>query len=80
MAKGTTLFVVEMIVPEQDRPEADALRRLVKQADLEMLAVVGGRERTASEFQGLLTAAGFAVTQTLPLKGLPWSVIEAEAV
>jgi DNA-binding transcriptional ArsR family regulator len=80
MAKGTTLFVVEMIVPEEDRPEADALRRLVKQADLEMLAVVGGRERTASEFQGLLTAAGFAVTQTLPLKGLPWSVIEAEAV
>jgi hypothetical protein len=80
MDGGKSLFVAEMVVPEQGQPGADAVRRLVRQVDLEMLAVVGGRERTSAEFQGLLTAAGFAPTATLPLLGTPWSVIEAVAV
>jgi len=77
MGKGSSLLVVEMVVPEEGRPGADVLRRLVRQVDLEMLAVVGGRERTAAEFEQLLTAAGFAVVDILLLQGLPWSVIEA---
>jgi len=80
MAKGAFLLVVEMVVPEEDQPGADVLRRLVRQTDLEMLAVVGGRERTAIEFHDLLASAGFAVTRIVPLKGMPWSVIEGVAV
>jgi hypothetical protein len=80
MGEGVSLIVVEMVVPERDQPRADVLRRLVRQADLEMLAVVGGRERTAAEFERLLADAGFAVTTILSLEGLPWSVIEAVAI
>jgi hypothetical protein len=80
MEKDATLFVVEMVVPERDRQGADVARRLVRQVDLEMLAVVGGRERTAAEFEDLLTFAGFAISRILPLQGMPWSAIEAVPV
>ena len=80
MAKRSSLFVVEMVVPEPEQAGADSLRRLVSQTDLEMLAVVGGRERTAAEFEELLTGAGFSVTRIVLLKGMPWSVIESLAV
>lgn len=80
MEAGASLFVVEMVVPEQGRPGADGARRLIRQVDLEMLAVVGGRERTAAEFEELLAAAGFSISRILPLQGLPWSVIEAVSV
>jgi hypothetical protein len=73
MVKGASVLVV----PESGQPEAEALRQLVRQADLEMLAVVGGRERTAAEFRRLLTGAGFSVAGISPLPGgLPFSVIE----
>jgi hypothetical protein len=80
MEKGSALLVVEMVVPDKDQPGADAVRRLVRRTDLEMLAVVGGRERPASEFRNLLTAAGFAITSISSLQGLPWSLIEGVAV
>lgn len=85
MDVGAVLLVVEMIVPEvgdatTGQAEAEAVRRLVRQTDLEMLAVVGGRERTASDFEALLTATGFALSGSKALPGLPWSVLEAVAV
>ena len=45
-----------------------------------MLAVVGGRERTAAEFRELLTQAGFSLARILPLDGMPWSLIEGVTV
>ena len=80
MQAGAHLLVVEMVVPEAGQPGADVFRRMVRQTDLEMLAVVGGRERTKAEFEGLLGAAGFAIESVVPLTGMPWSVIEAVAV
>lgn len=80
MDEGGSLLVVEMVVPERDEQGEEAIRRLVRQTDLEMLAVVGGRERTADEFRQLLTAAGFAVTDIIPLPGMPWSVVEAAPI
>lgn len=80
MAKRSILLVVEMVVPEPEQAGAEPLRRLVNQTDLEMLAVVGGRERSAAEFEELLTGAGFSVTSIVPLRGMPWSVIESLAV
>jgi hypothetical protein len=43
---------------------------------MEMLAIVGGRERTVAEYRELYARAGFTLTRILPLDSLPWSVIE----
>jgi hypothetical protein len=80
MGEGARLLIVEMIVPEPGDPAARAFERLIRQADLEMLAVVGGRERTATQFGALLAASGFTVVRIMALPGLPWSVLEASAV
>jgi len=80
MDEGARLLVVEMVIPEGDEPSALAFKHLVRQADLEMLAVVGGRERTAGGFERLLNQSGFALTRIVPLKGMPWSVVEGAAV
>lgn len=79
MAEKATLLVAEMIVPEPGEPGAEAIRRIIQQTDLEMLAVVVGRERTAAEFRQLLEEAGFSVVRIVPLPNMPWSVIEAVA-
>jgi len=60
--------------------EPIAFERLVRRADLEKLAVVGGRERTAAEYERLFADSGFALTRIVPLEGMPWSVIEGVAV
>lgn len=47
-------------------------------SDLDMLAMMGGRERTGTEWREFLTAAGLtgiAISQT----GTPFSVIQATA-
>jgi len=80
MEKGSRLLVVEMVVPGPSRPNAAVFERLVRQADLEMLAVVGGRERTAAEYEELFTDSSFALSGIVPLEGMPWSVIEGSAI
>ncbi len=80
MEKGARLLVVEMVVPEPSQANAAMLDRLVRQADLEMLAVVGGRERTAAEYKRLLTDSGFALDRVTMLEGMPFSVVEGSAV
>ena len=45
-------------------------------ADIEMLALPGGRERTAEEFGSLFARAGFRLTRIMPTQS-PQSVIEA---
>jgi hypothetical protein len=77
------LLVVEMVLPSADEPRsprASYLEQLAKATDLEMLAVVGGRERTRAEYGELLSRAGFRLTQVLDLESMPWSVIEAVPV
>ena len=77
MNDAARLLVVELIVPAaDDEAPAPSVTRLVKQTDLEMLAVVGGRERTAAEYSKLLTQAGFSLARILPLEGMPWCVME----
>jgi DNA-binding transcriptional ArsR family regulator len=77
MSDTARLLLVELVVPAADDPApAPGVARLVKQTDLEMLAVVGGRERTAAEYGELLARAGFSLTRIPSLEGMPWSVIE----
>ena len=53
MDAEATLLIIERLVPEGESPGA-ALA-----TDINMLAVFGGRERTATEFRTLLDKAGF---------------------
>jgi ubiquinone/menaquinone biosynthesis C-methylase UbiE len=77
MRAGGRLLAVEMVVPSAAEPRSSPdLDRLVKASDLEMLAVVGGRERTAAEYRELYRSAGFELTRILSLDALPWSVLE----
>ena len=67
---GARLLLLEFVVPPGDAPH------MSKISDLNMLAMMGGKERTEPEWRELLTAAGFtgiAIRQT----GTPFSVIQA---
>ena len=67
---GARLLMIEFVVPPGDTPH------LSKISDLNMLAMMGGKERTETEWRELLTAAdltGIDIHQT----GTPLSVIQA---
>ncbi|MGH7998423.1 MAG: methyltransferase [Brasilonema sp.] len=71
MPKGGKLLLVQNVIMPGNEPA------LGKFTDLEMLLVTnGGRERTTVEFEKILTAAGFQLTQILPT-GCPSSIVEA---
>jgi len=61
MSTGSTLLIVEMIIPPGNEPSA------AKLLDLEMLVVTGGRERTEGEFRALLAAAELSLERILPV-------------
>ena len=68
--KRGTVVLLETVVPSGPEPD------LSKFIDIEMLALPGGRERTAEEFRALFAGAGFELTNIVPTKS-PFSVIEA---
>jgi hypothetical protein len=70
MGEGAKLLVVEQVVPTGNEYHSS------KFDDLNMLVLFRGRERTADEFRGLLTTAGFELTRILPTSS-QWSVLEA---
>lgn len=63
------LLLVEFVVPAGNTPSPGKL------ADLQMLVMAGGRERTQGEFRDLLAAAGFALGGIYPTAS-PQSIIE----
>lgn len=69
-AKGTPLYVIEMVKPEQGFQGA--------LLDLHMLLSTGGRERTQREFQRLLSESGWLLKEIHALPAV-CSVIVAEA-
>ncbi|MER7155538.1 methyltransferase [Streptomyces lydicus] len=73
MAPGTRLLVIDAVLPGGSAPHpAIAL-------DIVMLLVLKGRERTAAEFEELLTRTGFRLHRVVPTPSLS-SIVEAEAV
>jgi len=74
MAPGARLLLVERVVPERIDPSVDTQSMLL--ADLNMLVLTGGHERTAAEYRTLLGGAGFALAHIVPT-ATPLSVIEA---
>jgi hypothetical protein len=62
-----------MVIPPDNRPSpAQAM-------DLNMLVLLGGRERTEAEYEHVLHTAGFRLDQVIPTDS-PFSVIEATRV
>ncbi len=68
-----TLVLAEAVL--DDSPASEFAKLL----DIEMIAFVGGRERSAEEFRQLLAQAGFALDKIVPTKS-PLSLLEAVPV
>lgn len=63
MDSGSTLLIVEMLVPPGNNPSA------AKLLDLEMFVVTGGRERTEQELRSLLQDSGLSLSRLTPAGG-----------
>lgn len=70
---GKRVMLVEFVLPQHDRDFAG------KWTDLEMLVQAGARERTAAEYEALLSRAGFRVTGVFETAS-PISIVEAIAI
>lgn len=69
MAETSRLLLVEPIIRPGNEPDPMKLR------DVMMLVMLGGRERTADDFQKLLDEAGFRLSRVIPT-GSPFSIVE----
>ncbi|HEU5101083.1 MAG TPA: methyltransferase [Roseiflexaceae bacterium] len=67
------LLVVELVVPEGNTPDFG------KWVDLHMLAITGGRERTAAEYGALFQKTGFELVRVMPTSAGP-GVVEARPI
>ncbi|HVQ55922.1 MAG TPA: methyltransferase, partial [Pyrinomonadaceae bacterium] len=65
------LLIVEFVLPEDDSPHFGKI------ADIIMLVVPGGQERTPTEYEELLAKAGFKMTRVVATE-TPVSIVEAE--
>ena len=64
------VLIVDSVIPPGNDPHPG------KMLDLEMLVSPGGVERTAAEFETLLTNSGFRLTRIIPTQS-PVSIVEA---
>lgn len=64
------LLLVELVLPDDDIPH------LANFVDFTMLVMVGGRERTESEWRRLLAAGGFTLNNVIRTSGL-YSLLDA---
>lgn len=73
---GARVLIVDDVLSEGGEFETGKL------LDLQMLVVLGGRERTAPEWRALLADAGFEVTalRQEPRQNPRWGLVEARAV
>ncbi len=72
------LLVIEFVLPDVV-DHADPELELRFMSDLNMLAVTGGKERSAMEWRALLSSAGFECRSILPVAGESVSIIEASS-
>lgn len=68
------MLIVEMVLPER---AVEAPRAAM--ADLHMLVMTVGRERTPNAFRSLFTASGFELTRVIPTAGV-FSIVEGVPV
>jgi hypothetical protein len=73
MRPDNILLVMDQVLPPGNSPSPGKL------TDLEMMIMVGGMERSESEFRTLFAKAGFEVMRIIPTSS-PLMVIEAKSV
>ncbi len=75
MRPGGRIIVLELKLGEMDDPGVSSL------IDLNMLVVLNGRERSASEYEAAFAAAGLRITSVTTLHAPlgPWSLFECQA-
>jgi hypothetical protein len=64
------LLIVEMVLPPGDTPHPGKI------LDMTMLVLLGGQERTESEYASLLSKVGLRLTQVVPTNSAA-SIVEA---
>jgi ubiquinone/menaquinone biosynthesis C-methylase UbiE len=69
-APGTKLVLVEMLLPDEPQPSPVTLM------DMNMMVMVGGRERTQDEYRALLATCGYELERVIPTTGM-FFVLEA---
>jgi SAM-dependent methyltransferase len=72
LAKGGRVVVAEHLVGPHNAPD------FAKWMDLHMMAIPGGRERTADEYAAIFRRAGLRLTRAIPTRCPTW-LVEAEA-
>lgn len=75
MHETSCILLVERIMPE--RMQATPSNRRIAMADMNMLAMPGGQERTEQEYRTVFGEAGLALDRIVNLPGSEISVIEA---
>ena len=70
IAEDGKVLIIETVVPEGNEPHFSKI------IDLEMLLAPGGVERTAAEFETLLSNSGFKLNRIIPTAG-QMSIVEA---
>ncbi len=70
MTADARILLVETVVPGPEQPHYAKLQ------DLEMLVLLGSRERTVDDYQALFERAGLALTRVIPTTGY-LSIVEA---
>jgi len=70
MGDDAKVLIIDAVVPPPGEPHFS------KFLDLEMLMLPGGMERTAEEFESLLTRSGFKMTRIIPTPS-PIAIVEA---
>ncbi len=73
---GSKLLIIEVVLPTTVASTDQALEKLLM-ADINMLAVTGGRERSEAEWTSLLSSARYQVTRIVAVPGATASIIEA---
>lgn len=68
--------MIEAVLPARVEHLDPGIQRLFL-ADLNMLAVTGGRERSETEWKVLLSSGGFEVRRIIPVLAQTSSIIEA---
>lgn len=70
MPDDARVLIIDAVIPPGNDPHPGKI------LDLEMLISPGGMERTAEEFESLLTKSGFKMTRIIPTQS-PVSIVEA---
>ncbi|NLU92394.1 methyltransferase [Chitinophaga sp. Ak27] len=74
MKKDSKILVIDGVVPEGNAPHASKLM------DMNMLALTGGRERTAAEFESIFLRSGLRLTRVIDLSISEVSIVEGKKV